>query len=309
MINNKHLVDALAAILSIISSISLIMVNKILMGAKGCAFQFATCLNGLHFFTTALGLFAARKLQRETNELRSKCSVVPAHVFMFFIIVANLSIASLNISLMLNNVSVYQIAKLCVLPYTGIAEYWSMGRTIPLNCVLCIVLVLVGVGLTSVSDVTLTWYGCFWATLSIFASGTQQVMVSWIQHKYHVRSSDLLEQVALAQAFTLLLFGPTLDYAITMTWVHEYVFTKTSLCLLVSSCMIAILVNYSQFLCLGRFSALSFQVLAHVKTILIFGMGIIIFEETLSLKLACGITTAMFGIVGYGVARKAGTKQ
>ena len=53
---------------------------------------------------------------------------------------------------------------------------------------------------------------------------------------------------------------------------------------LMLSCVVAIGVNLSQFLCLGRFSATSFQVLGHAKTILVLFGGWAIFHETMNLK-------------------------
>ena len=50
------------------------------------------------------------------------------------------------------------------------------------------------------------------------------------------------------------------------------------------SCVVAIAVNLSQFLCLGRFSATSFQVLGHAKTILVLFGGWAIFHETMNFK-------------------------
>ena len=48
------------------------------------------------------------------------------------------------------------------------------------------------------------------------------------------------------------------------------------------SCMVAIAVNLSQFLCLGRFSATTFQVLGHAKTILVLFGGWAIFSEVIN---------------------------
>ena len=55
-----------------------------------------------------------------------------------------------------------------------------------------------------------------------------------------------------------------------------------------ASCFIAIGVNLSQFMCLGRFSATSFQVLGHSKTILILFGSWVVFGETFSLRQITG---------------------
>jgi hypothetical protein len=66
---------------------------------------------------------------------------------------------------------------------------------------------------------------------------------------------------ALDRQGTLLLFvGPFLDKAISDQWVHEYEYNVPALTILAVSCATAVLVNVSQFFCLGRFAAVTFQV-------------------------------------------------
>ena len=48
---------------------------------------------------------------------------------------------------------------------------------------------------------------------------------------------------------------------------------------LMLSCFIAIGVNLSQFICIGRFSAVSFQVLGHMKTVLVLSLGFLFFGK------------------------------
>jgi solute carrier family 35 protein E3 len=58
----------------------------------------------------------------------------------------------------------------------------------------------------------------------------------------------------------LLVVGPAVDYAVSRQWVTQYEFSGAAAACLALSCAIAVLVNISQFMCLGRFSALTFQV-------------------------------------------------
>lgn len=58
----------------------------------------------------------------------------------------------------------------------------------------------------------------------------------------------------------LLAIGPLIDQSITQQWVLHYGWTRPAVQQLVLSCGLAVLVNISQFMCLGRFSAVSFQV-------------------------------------------------
>lgn len=68
------------------------------------------------------------------------------------------------------------------------------------------------------------------------------------------------------QGWSLLLLGPFLDRYVSSDWVFNYEFNVPALGCLVVSCFMAIFVNISQFMCLGRFSAVSFQVSSKPKS-------------------------------------------
>jgi solute carrier family 35, member E3 len=63
------------------------------------------------------------------------------------------------------------------------------------------------------------------------------------------------------QGWTLLLAGPFVDRLVVGRWVSSYEPNVPALVCLAASCTVAVLVNVSQFMCLGRFSAVTFQVL------------------------------------------------
>jgi drug/metabolite transporter (DMT)-like permease len=80
---------------------------------------------------------------------------------------------------------------------------------------------------------------------------------------------------------------------------------------LILSCTIAVGTNLSQFICIGRFTAVSFQVLGHMKTILVLIMGFFFFgREGLNLHVVIGMIIAVVGMMWYGNASsKPGGKE
>lgn len=80
---------------------------------------------------------------------------------------------------------------------------------------------------------------------------------------------------------------------------------------IVLSCTIAIGTNLSQFICIGRFTAVSFQVLGHMKTILVLILGFLFFgKEGMNLQVVLGMGVAIVGMVWYGNASsKPGGKE
>lgn len=81
--------------------------------------------------------------------------------------------------------------------------------------------------------------------------------------------------------------------------------------LIVLSCTIAVGTNLSQFICIGRFTAVSFQVLGHMKTILVLILGFIFFgKEGLNHQVVIGMFIAILGMIWYGNASsKPGGKE
>jgi drug/metabolite transporter (DMT)-like permease len=79
----------------------------------------------------------------------------------------------------------------------------------------------------------------------------------------------------------------------------------------VLSCIIAVGTNLSQFICIGRFTAVSFQVLGHMKTILVLTLGFLFFgKEGLNFHVALGMALAVVGMIWYGNASsKPGGKE
>lgn len=133
----------------------------------------------------------------------------------------------------------------------------------------------------------------------------------FLQKKYSLSSFNLLGHTAPAQAGTLLLLGPFLDYWLTNKRIDAFNYSTPSLMLITLSCIIAIGTNLSQFICIGRFTAVSFQVLGHMKTILVLVLGFVFFgKEGLNLQVVLGMVIAVLGMIWYGNASsKPGGKE
>ncbi|PNX93114.1 UDP-galactose transporter 2-like protein, partial [Trifolium pratense] len=89
--------------MNIVSSVGIIMANKLLMSNNGYVFTFASTLTGFHFAVTALvGILS------NATGYSASSKHVPMWELLWFSMVANLSITGMNFSLMLNSVGFYQ---------------------------------------------------------------------------------------------------------------------------------------------------------------------------------------------------------
>nr|CAB3488968.1 unnamed protein product [Digitaria exilis] len=168
-----------------------------------------------------------------------------------------------------------------------------------------------GVAVCTVTDVSVNAKGLIAAVIAVWSTALQQYYVHFLQRKHSLNSFNLLGHTAPAQAGSLLLVGPFVDYLLTGQRVDHFNFSSLALFFLVLSCFIAIGVNLSQFICIGRFSAVSFQVLGHMKTVLVLSLGFLFFgKEGLNLQVVLGMVLAVIGMIWYGNASaKPGGKE
>ncbi|KAL6178855.1 hypothetical protein ACLB2K_050372 [Fragaria x ananassa] len=82
-----------------------------------------------------------------------------------------------------------------------------------------------------------------------------------LQKKHSVGSFELLSKTAPIQAVSLLIFGPFIDYCLSGIFITNYKLSSGVIAFILLSCSLAVFCNISQYLCIGRFSAVSFQVL------------------------------------------------
>lgn len=250
-----------------------------------------------------------------TLVLRVLGYVQPSHLplseLLKFVFFANFSIVGMNVSLMWNSVGFYQIAKLSMIPVSCLLEVCLDKIRYSRDTKLSIGIVLLGVGVCTVTDVSVNMKGFVAAFIAVWSTSLQQYYVHYLQRKYSLSSFNLLGHTAPAQAGSLLLLGPLLDYWLTNKRVDQYSYDAASLMFLILSCTIAVGTNLSQFICIGRFTAVSFQVLGHMKTILVLIMGFFFFgREGLNLHVVIGMIIAVVGMMWYGNASsKPGGKE
>ncbi|KAJ6850517.1 UDP-galactose transporter 2-like [Iris pallida] len=299
----KAAMDAACWMFNVITSVGVIMVNKALMARY--SFTFATTLTGFHFATTTL----------MTATLKWLGYVQPSHLplpeLLKFVLVANLSIVGMNVSLMWNSVGFYQIAKLCMIPVSCLLEVLLDKIRYSRDTKLSILVVLIGVAVCTVTDVSVNAKGLLAASIAVWTTSLQQYYVHSLQRKYSLGSFNLLEHTAPVQAATLLILGPFLDLWLTSKRVDKFDYNVTITFFILLSCAIAVGTNLSQFICIGRFTAVSFQVLGHMKTILVLVLGFLFFgREGLNLHVVIGMVLAVVGMIWYGNASsKPGGKE
>lgn len=297
----------LAWLLNVATSVAIVFVNKLLMDPKrGHKFVFATTLCAFHFFTSAFTVKTFEALGFE------KPAKLPLRDTLIFSLMGGTSIAALNLSLLLNTVGFYQITKLLIIPFVCLVEFAWMGRSFRRPLLLAILVVIMGVGIVTVTDMSggkLSLLGMIVAGVSVVSSGLQQILCGVIQRRNGVSSNQMLSNTAPIQGMILLAVGPFLDHAVSNKWIMNYQVSVPAIQCLALSCAIAALVNISQFMCLGRFNAITFQVTGHTKTVLVLLMGWLLLGDVITGRKLLGIILAVMGMIWYAYLASQPTEQ
>ncbi|XP_078430383.1 UDP-rhamnose/UDP-galactose transporter 2-like [Wolffia australiana] len=282
--------------MNVISSVGIIMANKQLMSSAGYGFCFATTLTAFHFAITGLVGTISKKRDSATSKQ------VPLRELLLFSAVANLSITAMNFSLMLNSVGFYQMSKLSIIPVVCFMEWVLNNKRYSTRVISSVFFVALGVGVCTVTDVNANGLGFVCACVAVFCTSLQQITIGSLQTKYSVGAFELLSKTAPIQAASLLLIGPVADLFMSKRSILDYQFSFGAVMFILLSCALAVFCNISQYMCIGRFSATSFQVLGHMKTVCVLVLGWVLFDSVLTLKNMLGMALAIAGMIGYSWA-------
>lgn len=164
---------------------------------------------------------------------------------------------------------------------------------------LSLLVLLLGVGIASVTDLKLNLLGSILSGLAIATTCVGQILTNTIQKRLKVSSTQLLYQSAPYQAAILFASGPFVDQLLTNRSVFAHKYSATVLGFIVLSCLIAVSVNFSTFLVIGTTSPVTYQVLGHLKTCLVLSFGYTLLHDPFTLRNILGILIAIFGMALY----------
>lgn len=280
-----------ALFLSVASSVSIVICNKALMSNLG--FPFATTLTSWHLMVTYCTLHLAQRF----NFFESKS--VDMKTVVLFGILNGVSIGLLNLSLGFNSIGFYQMTKLAIIPFTVLLETAFLKKQFSRKIKFSLFILLIGVGIASITDLQLNFLGTILSLLAIITTCVGQILTNTIQKRLNVSSTQLLYQSAPFQAGVLFVSGPLVDQMLTKKNVFAHKYSPLVLGFILLSCLIAVSVNFSTFLVIGKTSPVTYQVLGHLKTCLVLGFGYTLLHDPFTERNIIGITVAVIGMGLY----------
>ncbi|KAF3582762.1 hypothetical protein DY000_02034598 [Brassica cretica] len=196
------------------SSVSIVICNKALMTNLG--FPFATTLTSWHLMVTYCTLHVAYKLNFFENK------PIDTKTIVLFGLLNGISIGLLNLSLGFNSIGFYQMTKLAIIPFTVLLETLFLNKKFSRKIKFSLFLLLVGVGIASITDLQLNFVGSVLSLLAIATTCVGQILTNTIQKRLNVTSTQLLYQSAPFQAAILFVSGPFVDKYLTRLNVFSF---------------------------------------------------------------------------------------
>ena len=209
-----------------------------------------------------------------------------------------LSIIFMNLNLASNSVGFYQMSKLSCIPTTLILESMIGTRQQHLNMMMLtsLTFIIVGMLLVAVHEVSFTAIGMVWATLAILATSSAQVFFGPLQRDLGMNALQLLYHTSPLLTCGSFVIVPLFEDTelLMKTRITSNIFSD-----IFCSCLMAVMLNATNYVVLGWASPLTYQVLGHLKTILILVTGIAFFDQWPSDRALAGIVIAMIGVLMY----------
>jgi solute carrier family 35 protein E3 len=296
--SNSNLVAAAWIASSIVSSTAIITLNKYISRTYG--FDFMTSLTAFHFLVTFFVLDLICRMG-----FFQRAEGYPTRTRWIIALFGVGSVVFMNYNLAKNSVGFYQLSKLCNIPAIVLYNLLVNSKKTPLNILVSLCILLTGVYLYSVNDVELNALGTVLAVIAVVLTAAFQLTGQTDQKKYSISGPQLQHSSALPQFILCFISGIGSEVVNPRHSILTHSFTKTELLLIALTGLISVGVNVSCFGIIGKTSALTYQVVGHVKTMLILLIGFLFFPpidpipRSQLIKTALGMFISLVGIVLY----------
>ncbi|KAF2091328.1 TPT-domain-containing protein [Saccharata proteae CBS 121410] len=217
-----------------------------------------------HFLCTAIVLFISTRAPfRAFKPIRLPLrSMIPiCALFTAYVILGNLSLTY-------NTIGFYQLAKVMTTPAVVLITLVMFRTPISFSKVIAIICICVGVGMTNSDSAQSNPVGAVIAAAAVTVTGFYQIWIGKKIEDLDVSAQQLLMNQAPISAFLLVFLVPVFDRIPDFRTIPTSIYWT-----LLASGIMASLLNLSQFLIISRTSALTFNVVGNLKTILILSFG------------------------------------
>eukprot|EP00877_Chromochloris_zofingiensis_P014008 jgi/Chrzof1/8861/Cz03g27040.t1 len=209
-----------------------------------------------------------------------------------------------NLSLNINTVGFYQVMKIAVAPTVLVIEAIYFHKIPQQRVVASVLLVCIGVAVATVTDSKIVTHlpGVFVGLAATLVTALYQIWAGTKQKELKASSMQLLHQYTPQATVMLGLLVPIMEpvgFTGGSNTILGYHYTAAAVAAILVSAVLGLLVSLSTFLVIGATSSLTYNVVGHLKTVIILTGGCIWFNDEMPLKKFVGVCIAMAGIVWY----------
>jgi len=287
-LNANAIVIIIAVVVNILSVVGVVICNKYIIEKDH--YNFSVFLSFLHFAFTA---FSTRVML-----LMGTFSYTPAPISGILPVAVGslLSVGFMNLNLASNSVGFYQISKLACIPFILSVQYIFYGQIVSRAIQLTLVPIIFGVAYATVYEIDLNLYGFIIASCAVIATAMAQIFTNTYQKSLNCDALQLLYHTSPYIAVGMLAMSPMFD---DWSELVKYEYSNECMIRIGVTCILALGVNISNYIVLGKTSPLTYQVLGHMKTVLILILGFVFFNKVADYRNIFGIGVAMVGVVTY----------
>lgn len=276
------------------SNIGVLLLNKYLLSVWG--FRFPIFLTMLHMLSCFVLSVVVRCCSSSSNrqQIKSRKHMFKIAVLAFVFVI---SVVGGNISLRFIPVSFNQAIGATTPFFTAMLSLVILRKRETIEVYMTLIPVVVGIVLASNSEPLFNIYGFIACLIATFARALKSVLQGLLLTN-ETEKMDSLNLLLFMSPFALgiLIFSAFIMErnawtAVTNNFEKSYTFTIT----LVLNCLIAYLVNLSNFLVTKCTSPLTLQVLGNAKGAVAVIISILIFRNPVSIAGMIGYTITIFG--------------
>lgn len=287
----------LYGLMNIVSASGIVFANKAVFQVFG--FKFTSALTWVHTICTLLGMRLFCRFGMFQHKSIPKLRLLPlAAAYVGYIVLCNLN-------LNLNTVGFYQISKIAVAPAVLGIEAAFFGKRASRKIIAAVLVVCLGVGLATVTDtqVGANAIGLLVGLGAISSTSMYQILAGTTQKDLKAGSMQLLHEYTPMAALMLGLLIPVLE---PMGWndggpdtLLGYNYRLSAILAILLSAVLGLLVSLSTFLVIGATSSLTYNIVGHLKTIIILTGGCLYFGDEMPVKKLLGIAVSLGGMMWY----------
>lgn len=284
--------------LNIASASGIVFANKAVFTTYG--FKFTCALTWIHTICTLVGMRLFLMAGMFKHKRLPQLQLLPlAAAYVGYIVLCNLS---LNV----NTVGFYQVMKIAVAPTVMFLDLLLFRVIPPIRVVLAVLVVCAGIGIATVTDdkIISNLFGLAVGMAATVVTAMYQIWAGSKQKELQASSMQLLHQYTPQAALLLGALIPIMEPlgkfgSKDQQTLLGYQYTPAAAAAIIISALLGLLVSLSTFLVIGCTSSLTYNVVGHLKTVIILTGGCMLFGDEMPPKKLLGVSVAMAGIVWY----------